>query len=104
MPGEVSDDLVFLAMDRAGLGVGTALFLQLAACAIRLQRPILASLPARCIPGGVGIGSPGVPHFLAARTDVAVVLIIPCEVGSRERSVGPFTFVEDWDEGKDLAL
>lgn len=44
------------------------------------------------------------PHLFAARADVPVVLIIPCEVGAREGSVGPFTLVEDRDEGEDLAL
>jgi len=104
LAGEVLDDFVFLAMDGSGLRVGAALFLQLAPSAIGLQRPILTRFPARCIPGRVRIGAPGVPHLFTARTNIAVVLIIPFEVGSGERAIRPLSLVEDRDERKDLAL
>lgn len=44
------------------------------------------------------------PHLFTNGTNVAVILIVPREVGSRKRAIRALTFVEDGDEGKDLAL
>ena len=91
-------------MDRAGLHLWAAFGFQWAIDAFGFKGPVFARFPFWSIPSGIGIGAPRVLHLFTAWTDIAVVLIIPGEVGSRERSIRALTFVEDGDEGEYLPL
>jgi hypothetical protein len=81
MPGEVSDDLVFLSADCAHLTIWTALGFGRAVHAVSFQSPVFACFQFLCRTTGVRVSPSVVAQLFAFRADVAVVVLVPGEVG-----------------------
>ena len=87
VPREVPHNLVFLAADTAGICVGAAFGFRRAVLAIGFESTVVLRFQARRVSGGVGVIAPGVPELLSFRADVAVFVLVPCEVGPRPGAV-----------------
>ncbi len=102
MPGEVSDDLVFLSAECAYISIWTAFGFGRAVHAVSFQSPVFACFQFLCRTTGVRVSPSVVAQLFALRADVAVVVLVPGEVGARPGAILTFRLVEDGNEGKDF--